>query len=56
MIIPPTYEGAWPFEDGRALVSLKASKESDGEHWWWVGGDWFYIDKNGNRHTNQDQQ
>lgn len=48
IIIPPQYEGSWPFENGRALVSLKASKESDGEHWWWVDGDWFYIDENGN--------
>ena len=53
IIISPTYEGAWPFENGRALVSYKADIESDGEHSWWVGGDWFYIDKNGNRHKNQ---
>lgn len=55
IIIEPIYEGAWPFKDGRAFVSLETSVESDGEHSWWVGGDWFYIDKNGNRHENQSE-
>lgn len=55
IIAEPIYEGAWPFKDGRAFVSLETSVESDGEHYWWVGGDWFYIDKNGNRHENQSE-
>lgn len=55
VIIQPQYTGAWPFENGRALVSPNAGKDSDGEHSWWVGGDWFYIDKNGNLHENQEE-
>lgn len=55
IIIPPKYEAAWPFENGRALVSLKATKIQDGEHWVWVEEDPFYIDKNGNRHENQEE-
>lgn len=49
IIVPPMYEAAWPFENGRAQVSLYARKEQDGEHWFWTETDWFYIDKNGNR-------
>lgn len=49
IIIPPKYEAAFPFENGRAKVSLHADKESDGEHSWWVNTDWFYIDKKGNK-------
>lgn len=54
IIVPPTYEAAWPFKNGRALVSLKAEKvQLDEEHWTWVEEAPFYIDKNGNRHQNQ---
>jgi hypothetical protein len=54
IIVPPTYEAAWPFENGRALVSLKAEKvQLEEEHWTWVEEDPFYIDKFGNRHENQ---
>ena len=54
IIVPPAYEAAWPFENGRALVSVKAEKvQLDEEHWTWVEEDPFYIDKNGNRHENQ---
>lgn len=49
IIVPPMYEAAWPFEDGRALVSIHADIETDGEHSWWINTDGFYIDKQGNR-------
>lgn len=49
VVIPPKYEAAWPFEDGKAKVSFKAKKEQHDEHWHWVDAEWFYIDKEGNR-------
>lgn len=55
VIVPPMYEAAWPFKNGRALVSFKATKVQDGEHWIWFEEDPFYIDKNGNRHENQEE-
>lgn len=54
IIIEPKYEAAQPFENGRAHVSIKANKQQDGEHWFWVDTDWFYVDKNGNRITETD--
>lgn len=53
IIIPPTYEAAWPFKDGRARVSFKATKVQEGEHWFWLEEEPFYIDKEDNRHENQ---
>ena len=55
VIVPPMYEAAWPFKNGHALVSFKATKVQDGEHWIWFEEDPFYIDKNGNRHVNQQE-
>ncbi|MDG1331633.1 MAG: WG repeat-containing protein [Crocinitomicaceae bacterium] len=49
IIIPPKYEAAWPFENGKAQVSIHATKEQDGEHGFWTNADWFFIDKEGKR-------
>lgn len=49
VIVEPIYEAAWPFENGKAQVSIHAKSVKDGEHSQWVDTDWFYIDKKGNR-------
>jgi hypothetical protein len=49
LVIKPIYDCAWPFENGKAKVSLKCVTISDGEHSRWESGEWFYIDKQGQR-------
>jgi WG containing repeat len=45
--VPATYEGAHPFENGTARVALNCTKESDGQHSWWVSDNWIRINKRG---------
>lgn len=47
LVIKPIYDCAWPFENGKAKVSLNCVTISDGEHSRWESGEWFYIDKQG---------
>lgn len=44
IIIAPQYKFANPFENGRAEVTFEGHKEMDGEHYYWAGGDWFFIE------------
>lgn len=50
-VIPRKFDFAWPFEQGKALVCIGCApqREVGGEHTALVGGDWFYIDKKGQR-------
>ncbi len=48
-VIEAKYIGAYPFENGKAKVSENCSKEKDGEHYSWKGGDWYYIDHSGKK-------
>lgn len=48
VVIPPKYQAANYFEEGKAKVSYKANKTQHGEHWHWDAEEWFYIDKEGN--------
>lgn len=50
VLIEPAYACAYPFENGKARVSLncKTEKASPGEeHSTWQSQEWFYIDKSG---------
>lgn len=54
IVIPPRFDGAWPFENGRALVCVGCGVESaegdergDDEHSAVEGGRWGYIDREG---------
>ena len=51
IIIPPQYGCAYPFENGKAEVSIicQTILESDGEHHVWAGKNWFYINRKGQR-------
>ncbi|XZF15048.1 WG repeat-containing protein [Chitinophagaceae bacterium MMS25-I14] len=49
IIIPPQFDGAFPFDGGIARVGTGCRDTSDGEHNWWVGGNWWYIDKDGKK-------
>ncbi|WP_367116366.1 WG repeat-containing protein [Bradyrhizobium sp.] len=46
-VIPARYDGAYPFEGGHAVVCLRCSPVSDGEHSWYEGGEWGCIDRRG---------
>ncbi|BAM87092.1 hypothetical protein S58_10810 [Bradyrhizobium oligotrophicum S58] len=47
LVIPPTYDGAYPFEKGVAVVCLGCSLVSEGGHSWYEGGTWGCIDPDG---------
>lgn len=47
VIIEARFDGAEPFQHGRARVCLGCGSVSDGEHRRLVGGRWFHIDGEG---------
>lgn len=47
IIIKPQFNCAWPFENGKAKVSLDCKTISEGEHQLWESDHWFFIDKKG---------
>ena len=49
IVIMPTFDCAWPFENGIAQVSTDCKSESDGEHSMWLSKKWYYIDKAGRK-------
>lgn len=49
LVIKPTFDCAYPFENGKAKVSLNCKQIQDSEHSIWESDNWFYIDKNGNK-------
>jgi len=49
VVIEPQFACAYPFENGKAKVSLDCKTLHDGEHTGWESSAWFYIDKTGKR-------
>ncbi|TCC04586.1 WG repeat-containing protein [Kosakonia quasisacchari] len=47
--IAPQFDYAWQFKEGKALVCNGCKPQKDGEHTALVGGEWFYIDKSGQK-------
>jgi hypothetical protein len=47
LVIPARYDGAYPFDEGWAVVCVDCKLESQGEHSWYVGGSWGCIDRYG---------
>ena len=52
LVIPATYDGAYPFKDGVAVVCTACTYVSDstateGERGWYEGGQWGRIDRKG---------
>ncbi|MGE8657564.1 MAG: WG repeat-containing protein [Achromobacter sp.] len=47
IVVPPVYDCAFPYEDGKARVGVGCKEENDGEHRWWSGGRWQTIDLQG---------
>ena len=47
VVLPPQYEAAFPFENGRALVGHRCRLVSEGEHSVWDCAAWQYIDHQG---------
>jgi hypothetical protein len=52
MVLPPTYDFAWPFENGLAMVCSgckeKTAADDPDHHGFLDGGLWGYIDHHGN--------
>jgi hypothetical protein len=49
VIIEPSFDCAYPFENGYARVSQSCDKIKDGEHTTWISDDWYHISKDGKR-------
>jgi hypothetical protein len=47
VVIEPQFDCAYPFRKGKAKVGKGCGKQTDGEHSWWTGGNWFTINKKG---------
>ena len=47
LVIPARYDGALPFEGGRAEVCIGCTLAPEGEHSAYVGGRWGCIDRHG---------
>lgn len=48
IVIEAKYNCAWPFDNGKAKVSLECFDVKMEEHTIWESDAWFYIDKKGN--------
>lgn len=55
IVIEAKYDCAYPFENGKANVGTGCQLETDGEHSWWVGGDWVSIDTHGHVITSSEK-
>ena len=49
IVIPAQFACAYPFEDGRARVSLDCQTVTEGEHQRWESAAWQYVDRRGQR-------
>ena len=47
LVLTRIYDGAYPFEHGRAMVCFGCKLISDGEHGYFSGGSWACIDRRG---------
>ena len=47
VVLPPQYEAAFPFEQGRARVGRRCRVVREGEHSYWDCAAWQYIDHKG---------
>ncbi len=47
IVIKPQFYCAFPFNNGKAKVSLECSSVEEGEHIRWESDNWFFIDKSG---------
>jgi hypothetical protein len=48
IIVPPQFDCAYPFKNGKAKVGKGCKRQTDGEHSWWTDGTWYTINKKGN--------
>ena len=47
IVLPPVYDFAFPFHNGKAEICTGCKEKSDGEHSMLDGGRWQKIDRNG---------
>ncbi len=47
IVIPPQYDCAFPFENGKAKVSTNCKTVKDGEYSVWESDAWQFVDKKG---------
>jgi hypothetical protein len=48
VVIKPMYPCAYPFENGKAQVTINCTKTKNGDYTFWESTEWIYIDKKGN--------
>lgn len=51
VVIEPRFAFAFPFEGGYAKVTDEGKSEPVGEYRTWVSDSWYYIDHDGNTHS-----
>jgi hypothetical protein len=49
IVIAPQFKCAYPFEGGKAKVSLNCQEENMGDVNLWTGNDWFFINAKGEK-------
>ena len=49
IVIEPQFSCAYPFEDGKAKVTMNCTVKQEDEHNIWESKEWYYIDKSGNK-------
>jgi hypothetical protein len=49
IVITPQFACAYPFESGKAKVSMNCTSHKQGDHSYWESAEWLYIDKKGKR-------
>lgn len=54
LVIPADYDGALPFDRGRARACIGCTSVSDGEHSWYVGGQDVCLDSAGARRPSEE--
>ena len=47
VVITPRFDFAFPFSEGLAAVCMGGGVQYDGEHSFWTGGTWGYVDSKG---------
>lgn len=45
IVIEAIYDCAYPFNGGKVKVGVGCETQTDGEHSWWVGGEWITISR-----------
>lgn len=51
IVIQPQFDGAYPFEKGKAKVGIGCETKAMGEYRYWSSGTWYTLNKRGNKYN-----